>query len=88
MIPKSQNVRYSYPRVQEGGDGMTIRARENFSLTRAKAGYSIAGLAKAMRVNPSVAFMVEKGHNVRPATAKKACDALRLDFEDLFIIEN
>ncbi len=67
---------------------MTIRAREDFSLTRIKKGFSITGLAKAMKVNPSVAFMVEKGHSIRPATAKKACDALRMKFEDLFIIEN
>lgn len=67
---------------------MTIRAREDFSLTRIKKGFSITGLAKTMKVNPSVAFMVEKGHSIRPATAKKACDALQMKFEDLFIIEN
>lgn len=67
---------------------MTIRAREDFNLTRIKKGFSITGLAKAMKVNPSVAFMVEKGHSIRPATAKKACDALQLSFEDLFIIED
>lgn len=67
---------------------MTIRAKEDFGLTRAKAGYSITGLAKAMKVNASVAFMLERGNNVRPATAKKACDALQMKFEDLFIIED
>lgn len=65
---------------------MTIRAREDFSLTRVKAGYSITGLAKAMGVNPSVALMVERGKNIRPATAKKACEVLRMKFEDLFTI--
>lgn len=67
---------------------MTIRAREDFSLARVKAGYSITGLAKAMKVNPSVALMLERGNNIRPATAKKACDALQMKFEDLFIIED
>lgn len=65
---------------------MTIKTREDFSLTRIRKGFSITGLAKAMKVNPSVAFMMEKGHTVRPATAKKACDALQMSFEDLFII--
>ena len=67
---------------------MTIRAKEDFNLTRIKKGFSITGLAKAMKVNPSVAFMVEKGRAIRPATAKKACDALQMSFEDLFIIED
>ena len=67
---------------------MTIRAKEDFTLTRIKKGFPITGLAKAMKVNPSVTFRVEKGRSIRPATAKKACVALQMSFEDLFIIED
>lgn len=71
-----------------GGDEHDNKSKEDFCLTRIKKGFSITGLAKAMKVNPSVAFMVERGRSVRPATAKKVCDAMRLNFEDLFIIED
>lgn len=67
---------------------MTIRAKANFSLTRIKKGFSITGLAKKMKVNPSVALALERGRSIRPATAKKACDALQMSFEDLFTIED
>lgn len=67
---------------------MTIKAKEDFSLTRIKKGFSITGLAKKMKVNPSVALALERGRSIRPATAKKACDALQMSFEDLFTIED
>lgn len=67
---------------------MQIKSRENFSSIRIKKGFSITGLAKVMKVNPSVVFKMEKGNEVRPATAKKACIALKEEFETLFIIEN
>ncbi len=66
---------------------MKVKARDTFSAIRIRKGYSIAGLAKEMGVNPSVAFNVEKGNNIRPATAKKACEALSEPFEALFIIK-
>ncbi len=65
-----------------------VRAREDFPIIRIKHGYSINELARRMEVNPSVVYSLEKRYGVRPATAKKACDALQLNFEDLFIIED
>ncbi len=65
-----------------------VRAREDFPIIRIKHGYSINELARRMEVNPSVVYSIEKRNGVRPATAKKACDALQLNFEDLFIIED
>lgn len=67
---------------------MRIRSRENFTDIRIKKGYSLTGLAKAMKVNPSVVFNLEKGGGVRPATAQKASEALEEDFDTLFIIED
>ena len=67
---------------------MKIKARTDFSEMRIKKGYSITGLAQVMKVNPSVVFHMERGNSVRPATAKKACEALNEPFENLFIIEN
>lgn len=65
---------------------MKIQARETFTDIRVRKGYSITGLAKAMEVNPSVVFHMEKGNSVRPATAKKVCDALNESFDTLFIM--
>lgn len=65
-----------------------VRAREDFPIIRIKHGYSINELARRMGVNPSVVFALEKGNSVRPATAKKACDALQMSFEALFTIED
>ena len=65
---------------------MKIKAREAFTDIRIKKGYSLTGLAKVMKVNPSVIFKMEKGGGIRPATAQKACEALSEDFDTLFII--
>ena len=68
---------------------MKIKARENFTDIRIRKGFSITGLAKAMKVNASVVFNMEKGRRgVRPATARKVCEALNEDFDTLFIIED
>ena len=66
---------------------MKITANENFKSLRIEKGYSIQGLAREMKVNASVVFKIEKGNPLRPATAKKACDALQEPFNKLFIIE-
>lgn len=66
---------------------MKIRANESFKSIRILNGYSIQGLAKAMHVNASVVFNIEKGKYLRPATAKKTCEALEEPFNRLFIIE-
>lgn len=65
---------------------MQVKAKESFKTIRITKGYSIQGLARVMGVNPSVVFSIEKGNAIRPATAKKACDALEEVFETLFII--
>lgn len=66
---------------------MRIQARTTFITTRVHKGLSITGLAEAMKVSTSVVHGIEHGRNVRPATAKKACEALNEPFEALFIIK-
>lgn len=66
---------------------MKIKANEHFKSIRILNGYSIQGLARAMKVNASVITRIEQGKHLRPATAKKACEALEEPFNRLFIIE-
>lgn len=66
---------------------MKIQARAAFTTTRIHKGLSSTGLAEAMKVSTSVVHGIEHGRNVRPATAKKACEALNEPFEALFIIK-
>lgn len=65
---------------------MRITAKECFKRIRVIKGYSIQGLAREMNVNASVVFNIEKGKPVRPETAKKACEALKEEFDQLFSI--
>ncbi len=76
--------------MKGGGDIMQqVRAREDFPIIRIKKGFSLNELARRMGANPSVVYSIEKGNGVRPATAKKAVEALGEPFENLFnIIDN
>ena len=67
---------------------MKIKSHAAFKAIRAEKGFSITGLAKAMQVSPSVVFNIEHGKNIRPATARKACEVLGVTFETLFSIED
>ncbi len=66
---------------------MRIIAKETFGRTRIIKGYSIQRLARTMGVNPSVVFNIEKRKPVRPETAKKTCEVLGLEFDQLFTVE-
>lgn len=67
---------------------MKIKAKETFETIRISKGFSKRSLARAMGVNQSVVSSIEAGHAVRPATAKKAVEALEEPFNKLFIIED
>ena len=67
---------------------MKVIAKKEFSIIRIKKGFSLTQLAEQMEVNPSVVSKMEKQQPVRPATAKKACEALNESFETLFIIRD
>lgn len=67
---------------------MKLIAKKEIQAIRIKKGLSLSELANRMEVNVSVVSKMEKGHPVRPATAKKTCAALNETFESLFVIEN
>jgi DNA-binding XRE family transcriptional regulator len=50
-------------------------------------GYSIRGLAKQAAVDPVTVHKIEAGKSSpNPSTAKKICDALNVEFNQLFEI--
>ncbi len=67
---------------------MIIKSRVTFKKARIKHGYSITALAKAMSVSPATVLYIEQGKNIHPRTAKKACEVLDAEFDDLFVIED
>ncbi len=66
---------------------MKIKALETFETVRISKGFSKRSLARAMGVNQSVVSDIESGHYVRPATARKACEALGEPISKLFILK-
>jgi len=67
---------------------MTIRAKINeLKRARVKKGFSIRGLGQASGLSVATVFKIENDLSVPlPATAKKLCDALDCNFDDLFEI--
>lgn len=65
---------------------MIIAKKDGLMRARIIAGFSIAELARIANVNHSVICRAEAGKSVRPETAKKVCDALCANFDDLFLI--
>lgn len=67
---------------------MTIKAKTyNMKTTRIKSGMSIKALSKKSGLSTATICKVENGAIVpMPMTAKKICDALEADFDDLFEI--
>ena len=52
-----------------------------------KAGFTGAGLAKATGISQGyVSQMMNSKRSILPTTAKKIIEALRCDFDDIFII--
>jgi DNA-binding XRE family transcriptional regulator len=66
---------------------MKIKALETFEAIRITKGFSKRSLARTMGVNQSVVSNIESGHYVRPATAKKACEALGEPISKLFFLK-
>ena len=65
---------------------MIVANQDNLTRARIIAGFSIAELARIANVNHSMICRAEAGKGVRPETAKKVCDALHSNFDDLFVI--
>ncbi|MBP1965266.1 helix-turn-helix transcriptional regulator [Paenibacillus aceris] len=69
---------------------MRIRAKTDaFMKARIIKGFSQRELAKHSGLSHSYISLLERSHkSVGPATAKKLCDLLGKDFEDVFRIES
>ncbi len=63
---------------------MIIANAELLERTRAKNGMTKKDLAEKIEVCPSVVARAEQSKGVSPSTAKKLCEVLGLDFDDLF----
>lgn len=54
-----------------------------------KMGYSKRGFARECGISESTLIQVSNGRqSPRPDTAKKICNVLELEFEDIFVIKN
>lgn len=67
---------------------MTLRAKvNNIKAARIKKGMSIRALSKAAGLSSATVFKIEnEGTIPAPLTAKKICDALNAEFDQLFEI--
>ena len=66
---------------------MIIKTRE-LKLLMIKRGFSGAGLAQAAKLTQAHIVNILRGRvSPRPSTAKKLCDALGCEFDDIFEIK-
>ncbi len=66
---------------------MKITARNEFQRIRAEKGYSIQELARVSKVSVGTICKMEHGSAIHPKSAKRLCDALNKEFNELFVIE-
>lgn len=61
--------------------------RQAFAMARLKAGFSQTELSRIARVSKTLICQIETGErNPSPGTARKLCEALTVDFEDIFFV--
>jgi DNA-binding XRE family transcriptional regulator len=61
--------------------------RKALAVARIKAGLSQTELSKRANVSKTLICQIETGdRNPSPGTARKLCEALSVDFEDIFFI--
>ncbi len=65
---------------------MIIQKDSNFINAKIKNGYSDRSLANEIGVSNSTISRIEKNKPISPATAKKVCNALKVNFDDIFQI--
>lgn len=63
-----------------------IQVNQNFITTRLKSGFSLRALATAAGLSYGAVLHAEHGGAVTPKNARKMCDALDVDFDELFVI--
>ena len=75
--------------VSKEGQGMTIKTKRTELLqAMARNGFTGKGLAKASGISQCYVVQILAGRrNVLPTTAKKICNALGCNFDELFTAE-
>ena len=64
-----------------------IKVKPELDNIRIKSGYSMTELAKRVEVSPQfISAIINGTYNPSPATAKKICDALQVEFDEIFDI--
>jgi len=66
---------------------MVIKAKPNFRMSAAHAGYSLRELAEKTGLARESVCRTAHGRPVQARTARKLCEALNAEFDDLFVIE-
>ncbi|WP_339233912.1 helix-turn-helix transcriptional regulator [Oceanobacillus sp. FSL W7-1281] len=69
---------------------MIIKAKLNeFTSTRIKKGFSQRGLGRAANLSGALINQIESNdRNPSPESAKKICDVLQVNFDDIFFTES
>jgi DNA-binding XRE family transcriptional regulator len=66
-----------------------VTDQKNFIVTRIRAGLSQSALSKRANVSKTLICQIEKGdRNPSARTARKLCDALGVEFEEIFFIDS
>lgn len=63
-----------------------IKAKSSFMEARLKAGFSMRGLAAAAGISYGAVFHIEHGKAVMPKSARKLCEVLGVEFDEVFMI--
>lgn len=67
---------------------IVLKNRDEFNQTITKVGFSKRAFARECGLTESTLIQISnEKQSPRPDTAKKICDALRLNFDDVFTIE-
>lgn len=67
---------------------ISLKCSEEFNQTLVKKGFSKRAFARESGLSESTFIQISNGkQSPRPGTAKKICDALLMDFDEIFIME-
>lgn len=65
-----------------------IKDLDEFKILRVKSGKNATEFAEAIGISKQAIYLLESGNmNVSPANAKKIIEFLKVEFDELFVIE-
>ena len=64
-----------------------VYSKASFKETRIKSGFSLRSISKAAGLTPAVLCRLEKGGAILPSTARKVCEVMKCEFDELFEIK-